>query len=201
MTELNSTPEAFRAVVRSLEGARFRPEVTLSRITPPRGLAPHAISFAAEVGHARHGDTAPADAAPAREAPASGRFVVLYDESCPQPWQGPFRIVSWFRSRMDTEMGRDDLLTDVSWSWLTDTLEEHGARFTAEGGTASRTVERHYGSLADRVDVARVEVRASWTPVPLGGAPHWAPTHVRAWADVLCAAAGLPPQHEGAACV
>ena len=205
VSELNSTPDVFRAVVRALETARFRPEITLSRITPPRGLAPHAISFAAEVGRSLSPRVARAHGAAApHEAPASGRFVVLYDETCPQPWQGPFRIVSWFRSRMDTEMGRDELLTDVSWAWLTDTLAEHGAEFTAEGGTASRTVEQHYGSLTDRADVAQVEVRASWTPVPpacQGGAPHWAPSHLRAWTHVLCTAAGLPPHHEGVAYV
>ena len=198
VTELNSTPDVFRAVVQALESARFRPEVALSRIAPPRGLAPHAISFAAEVGHGLHRRlTNPEEPRTAREAPASGRFVVLYDESCPQPWQGPFRIVSWFRSRLDAEMGRDELLPDVSWSWLTDTLGEHGARFTAEGGTAARTVERHYGSLTDQADVAQVEVRASWTPVPHGGPQHWAHTHLNAWAQVLCTAAGLPPHHEG----
>lgn len=200
MTELKSTPDVFRAVVRALETARFRPEIALGRIAPPRGLAPHAISFAAEVGHRT---AAPGfdDAAAPREAPTSGRFVVLYDESCPAPWQGPFRIVSWFRSRMDPEMGRDELLTDVSWSWLTETLGEHGALFTAEGGTASRIVERHYGSLTDREDVAQVEVRASWTPVPHAGAPHWARSHLHAWTQVLCTAAGLPPRHEGVASV
>ncbi|KIC66266.1 hypothetical protein RK09_10755 [Kocuria rhizophila] len=200
VTELMSTPDVFRAVVRALETARFRPEITLSRIAPPRGLAPHAISFAAEVGHPPAAHGAELGLAP-REAPASGRFVVLYDESCPEPWQGPFRIVSWFRSRMDTEMGRDELLTDVSWSWLTDTLSEHGAQFTAEGGTASRIVERHYGSLTDRADVAQVEVRASWTPVPRTGIPHWAQSHLHAWAQVLCTAAGLPPRHDDVAFV
>ena len=200
VTELMSTPDVFRAVVRALETARFRPEIALSRIAPPRGLAPHAISFAADVGHPPTARGAEPDLAP-REAPAPGRFVVLYDESCPEPWQGPFRIVSWFRSRMDTEMGRDELLTDVSWSWLTDTLSEHGAQFTAEGGTASRIVERHYGSLTDRADVAQVEVRASWTPVPRTGIPHWAQSHLHAWAQVLCTAAGLPPRHDDVAFV
>ena len=200
MTELKSTPDVFRAVVQALESASFRPEIALSRIAAPRGLAPHSISFAAEAGRGpRPQDTDPDEPRAAREAPASGRFVVLYDESCPQPWQGPFRIVSWFRSRLDPDMGRDELLPDVSWSWLTDTLGEHWARFTAEGGTASRIVERHYGSLTDQADVAQVEVRASWTPVPHGGPQHWALTHLDAWAQVLCTAAGLPPRHEGIA--
>ncbi|MDO4919775.1 DUF3000 family protein [Kocuria sp.] len=187
----------FRAVVRSLEGARLRPEVALSRIAAPRGLAPHAVSFAAEIGHTPH--RAHDDAAAPRRAPASGRFVVLYDESCPHPWEGPFRIVSWFRSRTDPEMGRDELLTDVSWAWLTDNLVQHGALFTAEGGTASRVLERHFGSLTDRADVAQVELRASWTPVPRHGTPHWAQSHLLAWTQVLCTAAGLPPRHEGVA--
>ena len=200
MTELKSTPDVFRAVVRALETARFRPEITLKRITPPVGLAPHAISFAAEVGP-RPARRRGGPRTPEQQPPTSGRFVVLYDETCPQPWDGPFRIVSWFRSKIDTEMGVDDMLTDVSWTWLTDTLGEHGARFTAEGGTASRTIERHFGSLTDQEDVAQVEVRASWTPLPSLGAPHWAQSHLHAWTQVLCTAAGLPPRHEGVAYV
>ena len=188
----------FRAVVRAMETARLRPDIALRRIVPPHGLAPHAISFAAEVlrGPHRH-ETSPERSRTTDDPPAAGRFVVLYDESCPQPWDGPFRIVSWFRSRTDSAMGQDDLLTDVSWSWLTDALTEHGARFTAEGGTASRTVERHFGSLSAHADSAQVEVRASWTPVPHGGPQHWALTHLGAWAQVLCTAAGLPSHHEG----
>ena len=40
-------------------------------------------------------------------------------------------------------------------------------------------------------------MRASWTPVPHIGPPHWALTHLGAWAQVMCTAAGLPPHHEG----
>ena len=129
VTELNSTPDVFRAVVQALETARFRPEIALRRIVPPHGLAPHAISFAAEVVRGPHRrNTAPDRPRTADDAPAAGRFVVLYDESCPQPWEGPFRIVSWFRSRTDTAMGRDDLLTDV------ETLTHALHRFPGDSG-------------------------------------------------------------------
>ncbi len=197
VSELNSTPEEFRTAVRSLGRARTRPEVSLARITPPNGLAPHAISIAAEVGRIQRRTLRPTRHHEQTQAPTTGRFVMLYDPSRPEPWGGPFRIVSWFRAHMDLDIGRDELLTDVSWSWLTDALDGSGARYMAEGGTASRTMEKGFGSLRENTDSVEIEVRASWTPLTDGDPQNWAAAHVEAWSELLCTATGLPPYREG----
>lgn len=194
VSELNGTPEEFRTAVRALGRARTRPEVTLARITPPRGLAPHAMSIAAEVGRIQRRTLRSFEHT---QAPTTGRFVLLYDPSRPEPWGGPFRIVSWFRAHMDLDIGRDELLTDVSWSWLTEALDHSGASYTSEGGTASRTLEKGFGSLRENTDSVEIEVRASWTPLTEKDPRNWACAHVEAWSQLLCTATGLPPFSEG----
>lgn len=197
VSELNSTPEEFRTAVRSLGRARTRPEVSLARIAPPSSLAPHAVSIAAEVGRIQRRTLRAMRSHEQTQAPTTGRFVLLYDPSRPEPWGGPFRIVSWFRAHMDLEIGRDELLTDVSWSWLTDALDGSGAQYTAEGGTASRTMEKGFGSLRENTDSVEIEVRASWTPLTGDDPGNWAAAHVEAWSELLCTATGLPPYSEG----
>lgn len=197
VSELNGTPEEFRTAVRSLGRARTRPEVALARISPPSGLAPHAISIAAEVGRIHRRTLRTMRSPEQTQAPTTGRFVMLYDPSRPEPWGGPFRIVSWFRAHMDLDIGRDELLTDVSWSWLTDALDGSGAHYTAEGGTAARTMEKGFGSLRENTDSVEIEVRASWTPLTEHEPQNWAAAHVEAWSELLCTATGLPPHSEG----
>lgn len=194
VTELNGTPEEFRTAVRALARARTRPEVTLARITPPRGLAPHAMSIAAEVGRIQRRTLRTHEQT---QSPTTGRFVMLYDPSRPEPWRGAFRIVSWFRAHMDLDIGRDELLTDVSWSWLTEALDNSGALYTSEGGTASRTLEKGFGSLRETTDSVEIEVRASWTPLVDDDPRNWACAHMEAWSELLCTATGLPPFSQG----
>lgn len=197
VSELNGIPEEFRTVERCLVGAPHRPEVSLSRIAPPPGLAPSAVSLAAEVGRIlRRGAHATQLPGTYRSAPTTGRFVVLYDPACPEPWGGPFRVISWLRARMDPEIGHDDLVNDVSWSWLTEALAAAGARYEAEAGTASRIMEKGFGSLRDNRDSVEIEVRASWTPLTEHDPQHWAAAHVTAWCELLCTATGLPPHCE-----
>lgn len=196
LSELNGIPGVFRTAVRSLAHARVRPEVSLTRISAPAGLAPYAMCMAAEVGRI-HRRALRDDGRMARTAPTAGRFVLLYDPSRPSPWGGPFRVVTWFRAHMDPEIGRDELLTDVSWSWLTEALEANGARYTADGGTASRTTEKGFGSLQETPESVEIEVRASWSPVTGHDPRDWAAAHMEAWADLLCTATGLPPHVEG----
>ena len=50
-----------------------------------------------------------------------------------------------------------------------------------------------FGGMADEDATAQLEIRASWTPV----GDEDRPTHVEAWGELLCTAAGLPPVPEG----
>ena len=149
----------------------------------PGRIAPHAVAMSAEVvtGVLHQGDEL-----------ASGRFVLLYDPSAPEPWGGVWRAVTFARAGFDPELADDPMLGGVGWSWLMDALEDRVATFVAEAGTVTRVVSESFAGLADRSATVEMEIRASWTPTgpDLG-------IHLLAWADLLCTIAGLPPLPEG----
>ena len=169
-------PDEFTEAVRGMVDAVLRPEVTVAPIKPPQRLAPW--SFALSVDVMADGLTL-----------AAGRLILLYDPAGHESWDGTLRLVGFAAAEMEPEMGRDPLLAEVGWSWLVDALHQHGARFTAAGGTVTQTASTRFGDLAGPAATLDLELRASWTPLEtdLG-------RHLRAWADLLCAVAGLPPE-------
>jgi hypothetical protein len=119
---------------------------------------------------------------------ASGRFVLLYDPSEPEPWNGAWRAVTFARAVFDPELASDPMLGAVGWSWLMEALANREATWVAEAGTVTRVVSESFAGLAERSATVEMEVRASWTPTgPSMG------VHLQAWADLLCTVAGLPP--------
>ena len=150
----------------------------------PSRIAPYAVAMSAEVvtaGPPGKGDEL-----------ASGRFVLLYDPSEPEPWDGVWRAVTFARALFDPELASDPMLGAVGWSWLTEALAHREAAFAAEGGTVTRVVSESFAGLAERGATVEMEIRASWTPTgPSLG------VHLQAWADLLCTVAGLPPLPEG----
>jgi len=173
--EQAAVPVEFSAAVRSLRGAVVRAEVEVADIRPPQRLAPwsHAVSL---------------DVLNAGIEVASGRLVLLHDPAGYQAWDGTLRLVGYGNVDLDPEMARDPLLPEVGWSWLLEALAEQGARFTAAGGTVTQTASTRFGDIAGPRRACELELRASWTPLEpdLSG-------HLRAWGDLLCTAAGLPP--------
>ncbi len=165
----------------ALTHARLRPEIRLEDSPAPQRIAPFSTALSAEVVLAG-----------VEDPPATGRFIVLHDPSFPDAWDGSWRLVTYASARMEPELAADPLLGEVGWSWLTDALEgvEPGAR--ALGGTLTRVVSESFGTLSEREPVVELELRASWTAdgPQLGG-------HLRAWTDLLCSLAGLPPLTEG----
>jgi hypothetical protein len=123
---------------------------------------------------------------------ASGRFVLLYDPSAPEPWGGVWRAVTFARAVFDPELANDPMLGGVGWSWLMDALGDREATYVAEAGTVTRVVSESFAGLADRAATVEMEIRASWTPTDPGLG-----VHLQAWADLLCTIAGLPPLPEG----
>ncbi len=168
------TPAEFAAAVASLTGASLRPEVVIERVKPPQRLAPWSFALAVDVAGAPS---------------ASGRLVLLHDPAGHESWHGTLRLVGFAGAEMDPEIGWDPLLAQVGWSWLTDALRDHGARYTAAGGTITQTASTRFGELAGPQATVEIELRASWTPLDTDLA-----RHLRAWADLLCTAAGLPPE-------
>ncbi len=165
----------------ALTHARLRPEIRLEDSPAPQRISPFSTAVSAEVVLAG-----------VEDPPATGRFIVLHDPSFPEAWDGSWRLVTYASARMEPELAADPLLGEVGWSWLTDALEEVEPGARALGGTVTRVVSESFGTLSEREPVVELELRASWTTdgPELGG-------HLRAWSDLLCSLAGLPPLTEG----
>jgi len=179
----------FAQALRDLRVVRLRPEVRLTEVPAPSRIAPYAVALTAEVATA---GVHTAGASDEGDELASGRFVLLYDPSAPEPWDGVWRAVTFARAELEPELANDPLLGAVGWSWLMDALVHHDAPYVAEGGTVTRVVSESFAALDDRSATVEMEIRASWTPTgpDLG-------VHLAAWADLLCTIAGLPPLPEG----
>jgi hypothetical protein len=172
-------PAAFRRAVAGLSGLDLRPEVVVTELPPPQRLAPHAVAMHARVVQAG-------------EELADGRLVVLHDPAGQEIWEGNTRCVAYVQAGLDVEIASDPLLPGVGWSWLLDALDGAGAAYRAAGGTVTRTTSERFGALSEHPTAAEVEIRASWSPIgdDLG-------THLVAFGELLCAAAGLPPLPPG----
>lgn len=184
-----SLPEAVPSVfARALDGLHAalqdcqRPGILALREVPaPKRLAPYAVAVAAEICRGE-------------DEVASGRLVVLHDPQGQEGWRGDTRVVAFVSAEVEPEMAADPALSEVGWSWLSEALAARGAAHTAAGGTVTRTVSATFGQLSEPDETSEVEVRASWTPLhDLTGQLDLA-THLRAWCDLLCATAGLPPK-------
>jgi hypothetical protein len=176
---IDQLPEAFGRAVAGMRAAAVRSEVTISEAPAPQRLAPYAVAVRGEVTVA--GDEL-----------ATGRLVVLHDPDPPDSWRGTVRCVTYVGSPLDADMAVDPMLSAVGWSWLVDALEEASATHTAAGGTVTRVASERFGVLAEHPEVSELELRASWTPLTddLG-------SHLTAFAELLCSAAGLPPAPTG----
>lgn len=176
-------PERFTEAAAALRAVVEEPQrtgLTLHEVPAPRRLAPHALAIAAEVE--RDGDEV-----------GSGRFVVLHDPDGQEGWRGDTRVVAFVSAEVDAEMAADPALGEVGWSWLGEALQDRGARHTAAGGTVTRTVSSRFGHIAEPEEASEVEVRASWTPLAGDDGDLQLAAHLRAFCDLLCATAGLPP--------
>jgi hypothetical protein len=201
---LAQVPQEFLHALGTLRKARCRSELRLAEIPAPARLAPYAVALGAEVmasGSATtpvHGPAAMALAAAAGTEDdedtelATGRFILLHDPDGSAVWDGEFRIVTYIRAQLEPEMGNDEMLGTVAWTWLVEALENHKAPYRAAGGTATRVLSESFGTLADRPGSIDIELRASWTP-----ASSDVTAHLEAWSDMVCTFAGLPPLPDG----
>jgi hypothetical protein len=200
---LDQVPADFLFALGTLRQARCRSELRLEEIPAPSRLAPFAVALGAEVlapgGPATagggHGPAA-AGLAPASGSDdvelATGRFILLYDPDGSAVWDGEFRIVTYIRAQLEPEMGNDEMLGSVAWTWLVEALDNHAAPYRAAGGTATRVLSESFGTLSERPNSIDIELRASWTPATAD-----ITSHLEAWSDMVCTFAGLPPLPEG----
>ena len=162
-----------------------RPELEFEDVPAPKRLAAHAAALAVTVQAAQ----------PAAAEIASGRLVLLYEPGGQPGWSGPFRLVAQIRAELDPEIAADPLLGKVGWSWLTEALDARTAGYAAPSGTVTRVVTEGFGAKQGERAATEFELRASWSPAATAGGPGPAglASHVAAWCDAICAAAGLPP--------
>lgn len=168
-------PAKFRAAVGSLLSVPPRSEIILEEVPAPRRLAPHAHALTADL---EIDDT----------ELATGRLVLLHDPVGHEAWRGTFRVVTYVRAELETEVGADPMVLEVAWSWLTDALRGHAAEHTAISGTTTRVASQSFGAMSEHPPSAHIEVRASWTPTSTDLSPH-----LLAWTEALAMAAGVPP--------
>lgn len=171
-------PAEFRIAVESLRAASVRDELVLQQIDAPGKLAKHEVAFSANI------DAASTDVATDL---GTGRFVLLWDPEEPEPWGSRFRVITFAKSPLETDIGADEQIADVAWAWLTEALQNRHANFIAEAGTATRIISSGYGALSNQSDHAELEIRASWSPVDTN-----ANAHLEAWQDLVCIMSGLP---------
>ncbi|GAA2014578.1 DUF3000 family protein [Microbacterium ulmi] len=177
-----ATPASFAAAAADVRAVEFRSDFTVREIPAPQGLAPESLALAGDVRPEEHGVDSPY---------GTGRLILLHDPEQPAAWNGAWRIVCFAQAPLEPDIGIDPLLTDVAWAWLVDALDSRHAAHDAASGTATKTLSKGFGSLADEGDGAQIELRASWSPRgPIG-------PHVEAWAELVCMLAGLPPGSEG----
>ncbi|WP_345675271.1 DUF3000 domain-containing protein [Yinghuangia aomiensis] len=172
-------PAEFRRAVEEMRAAVLRPGIEIEELPRPRNLAPFSAAFSADV-------------VVDDDELGSGRIVLLHDPAGHEAWEGTFRCVTLSRAELEPEMATDPLLPEVGWTWLTEALHLHGARYTAPSGTVTRATSQGFGGLEGQIARTEIEVRASWTPVDGDPARHMA-----AWLDLLCTCAGLPPLPAG----
>jgi len=175
-----SNVDVWQNALDSLANPILRPEFTLEEVPAPQRLAPHSIALAVE---AIDSDD---------EELAVGRFIVLHDPDGQDTWDGAFRVVSFVKAPMESDVVTDDLFDEVAWSWLTDALTDAGASFHNASGTVTRTVSRSFAGLEDRSTETDLEIRASWSP----DTPDLS-LHMQAWLALVEKSSGLTPLPEG----
>lgn len=169
----------FDRVVVEVEAFDWRPGFSVEEIDTPQRIAPYGYALDAEL------------ITPGEEY-GSGRLILLHDPAGNDTWDGCWRLVTLVRADTDTDMAADPLIGEVGWSWLVEALEDCSAGSTALAGTVTSAKSRSFGSMSADPDRAEIEIRASWTPLIYD--PADIIVHLRAWQQLVCHAAGLPPR-------
>ena len=112
-----AVPALFGQALDAVRESTTRPELVLTEIPAPIGLAPYAIAMAGDVRPARHG---------VDSLLGTGRFVLLHDPEGPDAWEGTFRVVCFAQAPLETDIGLDPFVAGVAWSWLEDALSVRG---------------------------------------------------------------------------
>lgn len=175
-------PADFAAALASLKATRLPSYIELTEIPGPRRLAPYSVAITAAIDGTAVGES--------EGELVKGSFIVLYDPEGQVGWDGVFRVVIMIRSLLEADIAREDLIGEVAWSWLLESLEDLDLSHLS--GAVSKVTSQPFGETTELEAEAYVELRASWSPhSPDVGA------HMHAWGHALATVAGLPPLPEG----
>jgi hypothetical protein len=97
------------------------------------------------------------------------------------------------RSAIEDDLQSDPLLTDVAWSWVSESLDSVDATFTSTSGTVTRVSSASYGQLSEKDQSSEIEIRASWTPAKADSLID----HLYGWIKLIETVSGLTPIAEG----
>jgi len=180
ISDKTDTTADFQLAVMSLRQATIREGVNITEIPSPDKIAQYSVALAANIGIDAHEN---------RSDQGTGRFVLLNSDEPQDGWGGNYRIICFAKSPLETDIGQDEMITDVCWAWLEDALRSRSAGYAAEAGTITRIISQGYGSISGHSDHAELELRASWSPTDNNFS-----AHLEAWQDLLCMMSGLPPE-------
>jgi hypothetical protein len=175
MATPSAAPDAFTRAVAGLRVPSPRADILLEEIPAPQRLAPYAYALSATVLRST-------------EEVATGRLILLHDPAGHDAWHGNIRLVTLVTAELEPDMAGDPLLPAVAWTWLTDSLDQQSAAYTAIGGTITQTTSTRFGELSGPAPTSDLEVRASWTPTSDDMT-----AHLLGWCAMLASTAGLPP--------
>lgn len=179
MIEITNDPNgsaAFQAAVEQLKQANLRSELDFEQIPAPAKLATSAIAFSFNVKPSSKNETSDL---------GTGRFVLLHETTPQEQWMSNFRVVTFCKSPLETNIGLDEDASDLAWSWLLEALANRACDYVAIAGTTTRIVSTGHGSLENQAQHAEFELRASWSPVADFS------NHLEAFQDLLCAMSGF----------
>ena len=176
ITNDSAANAAFQLAVEELKTASLRNELDFEQIPAPGKLAADSIAFSVNVKP---------DSKNENSDLGTGRFVLLHEPNGSEQWDSNFRIVTFCKSPLETNIGIDEDASDLAWSWMLEALANRGAEHKNIAGTSTRIISKGHGSLTLQPDHAEFELRASWSP-----SANFA-RHLEAWMDVVCAMSGF----------
>jgi hypothetical protein len=175
--DLSNLSPTFVGMLERFKQVESRPEISLSQIPSPQGIAPEAIAIAAEVNHETATDH------------GVSRLVFCRDPGMPEGWNSEFRIIGYAKSPIELDMAKDEYLSALPWEWLKDSLTASGASYAYDAGTTTTVLSTGHGALISQPQHAELEIRASWAPLDFDLTPH-----LEGWVELLALISGLPPK-------
>src|SRR5690625_5938440 len=88
----------------------------------------------------------------AGEALAVGRFILLYDPHYSDVWDGNFRIVTYIRTSLESDLGEDPLVSEVLCFWWLEPLMETAPTYGQPGGEEGREYFQGFGWFDKKVE-------------------------------------------------